>query len=47
LDPDSDFPSLAEEKAMEDFPIWLKVIVYLIVGGTVLYMVIGVIGMIQ
>lgn len=31
---------------MEDFPLWLKLIVYLIVGGTVLYMAIGIIGMI-
>jgi membrane protein required for beta-lactamase induction len=26
-----------KELTMEDFPIWLKVLVWLIVGGTVVY----------
>jgi len=26
---------------MEDFPIWLKIVIYLIVGGTVLYAIIA------
>ena len=28
-----------KEAIMEDFPIWLKAVIYLTVGGTVLYAV--------
>jgi predicted membrane channel-forming protein YqfA (hemolysin III family) len=27
------------ETAMEDFPIWLKLVIWLVVGGTIVYVV--------
>jgi hypothetical protein len=31
------YAKLMETNAMEDFPIWLKVLVWLVIGGTMLY----------
>jgi hypothetical protein len=28
---------------MEDFPLWLKVVIYVIVGATAIYMVVGIV----
>lgn len=28
---------------MADFPIWLKITIYLIVGSTVVYMIVGIV----
>jgi hypothetical protein len=30
---------------MDGFPIWLKLMVYLIVGGSIIYVVIGMMGL--
>jgi hypothetical protein len=33
-----------EERDMDGFPIWLKLMVYLVVGGSVVYLVMGMMG---
>lgn len=36
-------PNVLERKlSMEDFPIWLKLLVWLIIGGTVVYVVVAI-----
>lgn len=30
---------------MEDFPIWLKIVIYVLVGGTLIYAIVGVVSL--